>query len=400
MLAAAVLAGACNKVPLTAPTGTVITLISETNSVPANGSSDIIAVLIENGTTSTGTGTGNTTTAVAGAGTAVHNGTLVTFTTSLGRVDPQEARTTNGRATVKLIADGRSGVATITAFSGGASKILTVNVGSAAAVRIIVTADPQALPSTGGTTTISARIEDQGGNGLAAVPMSFSTTAGTLNQGTVLTDDSGYARALLTSTAAATVTVTAGGGTTGTLTGTVGITVRARPGLTVTVPAGSIAGAPTQITVAVTGTTLVSDVTLDFGDGSKPRPLGPLAGSTVVSHTYGAQGTYSVTATATEADGTKTFASTDISVNSVSGNLVGSPNPSTANTPVTFTFTATPSGALIDHVDWDFGDGAVVTGQGTQIAHVYDTKGTYTIIAHVFTPGGGSFSKITQQQVN
>jgi len=157
MLASVILAGACNKVPLVAPSGTVITVLSTTNSVAANGSTDIVAVLIESGTTSTTT---TATTAPAGAGNTVHDGTLVTFTTTLGRIEPPEARTTNGRVTVKLIADGRSGIATITAFSGGASNnLLKVNVGSAAAARVTVTANPQTLPAAGGTTTITAGVQ-------------------------------------------------------------------------------------------------------------------------------------------------------------------------------------------------------------------------------------------------
>jgi hypothetical protein len=51
---------ACDKVPLVAPAGTVITLVSSTNVLPINGSTDLVAVLIESGTASTGTGTGNT----------------------------------------------------------------------------------------------------------------------------------------------------------------------------------------------------------------------------------------------------------------------------------------------------------------------------------------------------
>ena len=119
---------ACDKVPLTAPAGTVITLVSSTNVLPINGSTEVIAVLIENGTTGTGTGTG--TGGSSSAGTPVHNGTLVTFTTSLGRIEPAEAHTVNGRVSVVLLADGRSGTATITAFSGSASETLEVKIGA------------------------------------------------------------------------------------------------------------------------------------------------------------------------------------------------------------------------------------------------------------------------------
>src|ERR1051325_6107591 len=100
-LAGLALYGACVKMPLVAPSGTVITLISGTNVLPSNASTDVTAVLIENGTTSSGTGTGGNNTTPAGAGTPVHNGTLVTFTSTLGRIEPVEARTTAGRATVR-----------------------------------------------------------------------------------------------------------------------------------------------------------------------------------------------------------------------------------------------------------------------------------------------------------
>ena len=42
---------ACDKVPLLAPAGTVITLVSTSNTLPINGSTDVVAVLIENGST-------------------------------------------------------------------------------------------------------------------------------------------------------------------------------------------------------------------------------------------------------------------------------------------------------------------------------------------------------------
>ena len=52
------------------------------------------------GTPGTGTptpGAGTTTTTSNGAGTPVQNGTLVTFTTTIGRIEPSEARTSNGQ---------------------------------------------------------------------------------------------------------------------------------------------------------------------------------------------------------------------------------------------------------------------------------------------------------------
>src|SRR5262245_40188286 len=149
---AAVLLGlsgaACNKMPLTAPSGTSITLVAATNTLPVNGSIDITAVLIEGGQTNSGGNNGGTT-VTPGAGTPVQNGTHVSFTTTLGRMEPAEAQTSAGKAVAKLIADGRSGTATITAISGAASKTMTVAIGAAGASHIAVTANPQSLPATG-----------------------------------------------------------------------------------------------------------------------------------------------------------------------------------------------------------------------------------------------------------
>src|SRR5262245_60479131 len=89
-------ASACDKVPLMAPTGSVINLFAASSTIPLNSEIEIIATVIENGTTttppSTTTGGGGTTgtpsatgsTSTPGAGTPVQNGTLVTFTTTIG----------------------------------------------------------------------------------------------------------------------------------------------------------------------------------------------------------------------------------------------------------------------------------------------------------------------------
>jgi hypothetical protein len=115
------------------------------------------------------------------SGTAVHNGTLVTFTTDLGRLEPQEARTSNGQAVVTLHAGTESGIATVRAFSGGAQSVgdtgLALTIGAAAAEAMTVTATPAELPSTGGSSTITAAVIDGSGNRLVGVPVTFSTTA-------------------------------------------------------------------------------------------------------------------------------------------------------------------------------------------------------------------------------
>src|SRR4029453_17929694 len=141
-----------------------------------------------------GTPTTPTSTSSAGAGTPVHNGTVVTFTTTIGRIEPSEARTNNGQVRVTYFANGQSGTATITAFSGGASgKLENLKVGSAGADRLLRTASPQALACSGGSSTVSARVEDVSGVGLPAVPVTFTTTKGAVNPGSVITDSNGTA---------------------------------------------------------------------------------------------------------------------------------------------------------------------------------------------------------------
>src|SRR6185436_7303951 len=109
------LVAGCDKVPLLAPTGSVITLIPSASGVGLNSELTITATVIENGVASGGSG-GST--SRSGAGTPVQNGTLVTFTTTVGRIEPAEARTHNGQVTVKLVTGTTSGLATITAYSG------------------------------------------------------------------------------------------------------------------------------------------------------------------------------------------------------------------------------------------------------------------------------------------
>jgi hypothetical protein len=354
----------CDKVPLLAPTGSVITLFATATTVPSTGSMEIVATVIEQGTTAAapttptpGTPTTPTASSSPGAGTPVHNGTVVTFTTTIGRIEPAEARTQNGQVRVKYFADGQSGTATITAFSGGASgKLENLKVGSAGADHVLLTANPQALSCSGGTSQIAARVEDVSGVGLPAIQVTFTTTRGQLNPSTATTDAAGTATATLTTSQEAVVTANAAGKT-----ATATVTISPRTGISVTPPSGLVsAGVPTSFTVAVASTANISNVVLNLGDGTV-RNLGPISGSTTVPHTYDEADTYTITATATDASGCNEQVSTAVTV------LPGQP-PSVVvtasdTTPIvgqTVTFTATVSGntsAIISYF-WEFGSGA------------------------------------------
>ena len=126
---------------------------------------------------------------------------MVLFTTTLGSIEPLEARTNGGRVTVKFRAGTANGTAIITASSGGASasgaNAARVAVGTAAVGSVRVSANPTLLPSVGGLSTITGSVIDINGNPLSSAPVTFSTTAGSLEQVAVSTDADGVATAVL-----------------------------------------------------------------------------------------------------------------------------------------------------------------------------------------------------------
>jgi hypothetical protein len=389
---------ACDKVPLLAPTGSVISLFATANTVPLNSEIEIVANVIENGVTQSGTGTtgtpGTTTTGTTspGAGTPVQNGTLVSFTTTIGRIDPSEARTNNGQVRVKFISGGESGTATITAFSGGASgKLENLKVGSAGVERVLISASPQTLGPSGGTATVTARVEDISGTGLAGIPVTFSTDAGSLSSTSVTTDSNGNAQTTLNTSRQAKVTANVIGKT-----ADVTVSLNPRTGITLAGPTTPVsAGVPATFTVGVGATANIRDVTIDFGDGER-RSLGAISGSTTIQHTYIDAGTFNVSATANEASGFNETVSTDITI------LPGQPpaviitaskiNPSVGETVI---FTAKVSGATstVLRYEWNFGANAVpptAETTGNRATASYTFTGTKIITVRVVQATGPS----------
>lgn len=211
MVAAGLLGAAgCETMSDGAPEGSSIVMAASTVVMPVNGDADIVALVIEGGTFGQQPATPNAPTEPTTAGIPVNDGTLVAFTTTLGRLEPTEARTVKGKATVKLIGDGRSGTATIMAISGAAHNTLDLKVGVAGAGKIVVVANPQALPPGVTTTTITARVEDATGNGLLGIPVFFSSTAGSVAESTVITNQFGLAQTQFTTTTNAQVVAAVG----------------------------------------------------------------------------------------------------------------------------------------------------------------------------------------------
>jgi PKD repeat protein len=366
--AGSMLAG-CDKAPLTAPTDSAVTLFANQTVVALNGSVEVTANVTEPG------------------GVPVQNGTQVNFTTTLGSMQPAEARTNGGRATVRLNAGTASGVAQVRAFSGGAqAEALEVRVGAAAASTLTVSATPSAVGPNGGTVEILAVATGENNQRLPGVPVTFGTSAGSLRESTVITDANGEARTQLTTTREATVTATVGNVTANTT-----VRVTTRPVITLTGPTTAVGeGETTTFTINVqpqANGDAVRDAVIDFGDGER-RSLGALTGSRTIQKVYARKGTYPVTVIVTDTGGETTTATTTVTVEErvVNVTLTASPANPSVNTVVQFT--ATASGANIVSYNWNLGDGDTRVTTGPTTSKVYSSPGRRRITLEVVNAAG------------
>ncbi len=394
VVALAAATGACDKVPLLAPTGSSITLSASSPTAALNSTVEITAVVQES------------------AGTAPQNGTLVTFSTNLGTVEPREAQTRGGIARATLNTGGQSGTATITATSGTAKATgdasLKIAIGAAAAGSVVVSASPASVASTGGTATVTASALDEAGRKIPNVPISFSTTAGTLSANTASSDANGDATVTLTTNREATVTASVGSGTSA-KTATTTVRVNTAPTLAFGAlsPTSPTAGSPVSFTITPAANTTPT-VTVDWGDGTATQNVGTLAGGAArtVSHTYASPGNYTATATATEQSSGETSTNTvpiavgARPVNTIAITVTSGTTPA-LGTPTSFTTTPTTTtgAAATSNVRVDFGDGTAidlgaVTG-ATTVLHTYATPGTYQVRATLTDIAGGTSTATT-----
>lgn len=398
----ALVAVACEKVPLLAPSGSTITLNAATTVLSANATTTIIAQVLE------------------AAGTPPHSGTRVTFTTNLGRIEPPNVETdAAGQAVVTFVANGTNGTAVISATSGGAATgsngALRLSVGSAAVGKIFLNANPSVVPAAGGSSAIGAIVLDVNGNPLSATPIAFTTTAGSLSSTLVLTDANGVASVVLTTSQAATITASVGAqGSSGTTTpgtgtttpapsgvqqATLQIPVSAAPTIGITPPTQSPSkGLPAMFTFVVTAAAqngnTVRDVVVNWGDGTT-ESLGSITGSAQVFHVFKNDGTFTVSATVSDVAGGTNRASTSIVVIPVPRptiQITSSPVPGKVNTQTTISIQITvPSGIGISETVLNFGDGTSANLGGAQSAaqpHVYTVQGTYTVTVTVTDTSG------------
>lgn len=405
----------CEKVPLLAPTGSTITLVANATALPANGSAEITAVVVE------------------GAGTPPHSGTQVTFTTTLGLIQPATATTdVSGQVTVRFLAGTNNGTATIEAISGGATTstagAVKIAIGTAAVGAVHVGANPTAVAALGGSTTITANVYDVNGNALPSVPVVFTTSAGSLTSSVVTSDANGAAQTTLTTSQQAVVTASVGaqgsstggtttggtttGGTTtttpttptsGQASGTVTVTVNVTPTLVITPPTTPPSvGVPASFTFAVTAVAngaVVRSITVDWGDGRTQSLGAQQTGSSIDSHVYSSAGSYVITATLVDSAGNSTAYMASVTVIPVPRPTIlvsQSPNPGHSGTPTTLTIQVTPaSGIGVQDVSINFGDGTsadIGGGTSATLQHVYTTtiNTTFTVTVTVLDTTGQS----------
>ncbi len=407
---AAVVAISCDRVPLTSPTGSTILLSTSTNIVPIDGSAEITATVTES------------------AGTAVQNGTTVVFRADLGRMDPPESQTVNGRAVSRYFASGQSGVVRINAYSGAAATggsttsgnsstapgaPLTILVGGAAASRLSVRAEPPNIPQTGGTIQIFANVADVNGAPVNGAPVAFTiggtgTGTGILGSPSTTTNASGVAQTSLTTNQTTTVTATVStAGATAAVTANVVITALPVPTITLACPTTTqsvgVAVNCTATATVTSGGSAIQNLTINWGNGSGERSFGNAAGASVVSNTYTAPGTYVVTAAATDINSQRATAVATVVVqrNLPTITIAASATTGSVGAPITFTVTpATTPPQPITNVTVDFGDGTSrdlgAISSVTTIAKAYNTEGTFNVVATVTDQSGQRGNGATQ----
>ena len=396
----------CDRVPLLAPTNSTVTLDAGSRVVETGGSTSVSAMVIEQ------------------SGTPVQNGTVVRFTTTLGRLDPVEAQTRNGVATTTFFAGNDSGVAEVRATSGGAggtsttttpsngnngnngstttttttttnSNVVLISVGSAAVDTVTVRANPSSVStSSGATVSLIATVVGTAGRLLPNIPVSFSATRGTLSAITAITDAQGEARVTLNTNGDTEISVAAG-----TKTATTKITGVAGPAVTLTCAPSSGGSSCSAATVGqavvftaqrALGSGNVTSAVLDFGDNSSVT-LGNLSGPESIPHAYAQAGTYTARLTATDGNETSTAVQV-VLVTAVTASVTAT----ISTAPRTVTATGTVS-VPVTQYQFTWGDGsAATTGTSPSSApHTYTAAGTYNIVMTATLQGGGTATAST-----
>jgi hypothetical protein len=155
---------------------------------------------------------------------AVQDGTVVTFTTSLGAIVPVTAATTGGVVTGTLTAGTAVGQATVTAAAEGVSDTIQVTFAPLAPHQVTLEASPTDLPADGAATAaLTATVADVHDNAVQdGTVVTFTTSLGAIAPVTATTTGGVATTTFTSSLTPGSATVTA---TVGSQTGTVTIQI-------------------------------------------------------------------------------------------------------------------------------------------------------------------------------
>ena len=134
-----------------------------------------------------------------------------------------------------------------------------------------------------------------------------------------------------------------------------------------------------SVSFTSTSTGVITDLLWDFGDGNTSTEASP-------THTYLAEGLYTVTLTATGPGGSDMAICSDcIDVASPPPSAAFSASTTSGTWDLAVQFTNESTGPISGYL-WDFGDGGSSTEESPQ--HTYTTAGTYAVTLTVSGPGG------------
>ena len=205
---------------------------------------------------------------------------------------------------------------------------------------VLVTASPASVSQLGTIpSTITATVVDANNNGIPGATVLFSSNQGSLSAVTATTNASGQATTQLTTSQAATVTATVGSKSGTVKRGGLRSADNHHHGADITDGPGR-GEFFTLVVTPGTGAAAITDVTVNFGDGTPGSTvdLGAVSGSINVSHAYSTPGQFTFTATVKDGSGQTVSASTPVTIY--------------AAIPFTLSVTASPSTAIIAMSRW------------------------------------------------
>lgn len=147
------------------------------------------------------------------------------------------------------------------------------------------------------------------------------------------------------------------------------------------VPSQGNSPLPVAVTLRASGGDAPYSGSVCFGDGTcVDLPSGWAGGALTLNHTYTLAGTFTIVASAADAQGASTSSTAALSVLSPpSLSIYGIDSPVSGSAPLSVTFEAQASGGKAPYtVLWEFGDGTSQSGSvGSPLTHSYAQGGNY-----------------------